>query len=155
MLGADLRLEQVLQTLLQNAVKDSPGGGPIDMRVERRNEAAAIASADYGIGIPAAAQAELCQRFYRADNVDGRQIGGLGIGLSLVKEIVAHHGGRIEVASQEGQGSTFTVYLPLAQTRRERAGTGPVGTYRGDGSGLPDGPPASHQRLEQRRPVPH
>jgi PAS domain S-box-containing protein len=154
-LGDDLRLEQVLQNLLQNAVKYSPDGGPIDVRVERRNEEVAIAIADHGMGIPAAAQAQLFQRFYRADNVDGRQIGGLGIGLYLVKEIVTHHGGRIEVASQEGQGSTFTVYLPLAETRKEIADTRPAGTYSGDGSGLPDGTHVPAQRLEQRRPVPH
>ena len=127
-LGDDLRLEQVLQNLLQNAVKYSPGGGPIHVRVDRRNEEVAIAIADQGIGIPAGAQAQLFQRFYRADNVAAWQIGGLGIGLYLVKEIVAHHDGRIEVASQEGQGSTFTVYLPLAETEGEIAGCGSTGT---------------------------
>jgi signal transduction histidine kinase len=127
-LGDDLRLEQVLQNLLQNAVKYSPGGGPIHLRVERRNEEAVISIADQGIGIPPAAQAQLFQRFYRADNVAAWQIGGLGIGLYLVKEIVAHHDGRIEVESQEGQGSRFTVYLPMAETRGEIAGTMPAGT---------------------------
>jgi signal transduction histidine kinase len=103
------------------------------MCVERRSDEAAITVADHGIGIPPAAQAQLFQRFFRADNVAG-QIGGLGIGLYLVKEIIAHHGGRIEVASQEGQGSTFTVYLPLAETGKELAGSVPAGTYSIDGS---------------------
>ena len=70
---------------------------------------------DNGIGIPKEAQERLFTRFYRAGNVDAEQIGGLGIGLYVVKEIVTLHGGTITVESVEGVGSTFTVCLPLSE----------------------------------------
>jgi signal transduction histidine kinase len=111
--GDDVRLEQVLQNLIGNAIKYSPEGGPVSIRLSRRNGQAYIEVADEGIGIPAPAQARLFQRFYRAGNVDPEQVGGLGIGLYVVKEIVAMHGGQIDVASEEGKGSSFTVRLPL------------------------------------------
>jgi signal transduction histidine kinase len=69
---------------------------------------------DHGIGIPAESVPRLFTRFYRADNVDPESISGMGIGLFVVKEIVSLHGGTVEVASQEGQGSTFSFTLPLA-----------------------------------------
>ena len=112
--GDELRLEQELQNLIGNAIKYSPDGGPVEVRVERRPGAAALAVRDYGIGIPAEALPRLGERFYRADNARLRQIAGMGMGLTIVSEIVARHGGRLEVESAEGQGSTFTVLLPLA-----------------------------------------
>lgn len=115
--GDQLRLEQVLQNLLQNAIKYSPGGGPILVRIDRQASAAGpvarLSVTDHGIGIPSDAQPQLFQRFYRAGNVDPRRISGLGIGLFVVNEIVTRHGGSIHVQSQEGVGSTFTVCLPL------------------------------------------
>jgi PAS domain S-box-containing protein len=113
--GDELRLEQVLQNLLSNAVKYSPAGGPIAVRVERQADRVSIAVADQGIGIPAANLPQLFERFYRADNVDQHQIGGMGIGLFVVRAIVELHGGQIDVASSEAGGSTFTVYLPVMQ----------------------------------------
>jgi signal transduction histidine kinase len=68
---------------------------------------------DRGMGIPAAALTRLFGRFYRAPNVDSQHISGMGLGLYVVKEIVALHGGRVEVISHEGEGSTFIVWLPL------------------------------------------
>lgn len=112
--GDELRLEQVLYNLVQNAVKYSPAGGQVQVRLERRGERACLAVADQGIGIPQQALGSLFQRYYRADNVEERGIGGLGIGLYVVKEIVSLHDGEIEVASSEGEGSTFTIYLPLS-----------------------------------------
>jgi PAS domain S-box-containing protein len=109
----ELRLEQVFHNLLDNAVKYSPQGGLIEVRLERRADQATIQVRDEGIGIPTEAFPNLFNRFFRAGNMDHAYIGGLGIGLYLVKEIVAQHGGAIEVESTEGQGSTFTVYLPL------------------------------------------
>jgi len=112
--GDDLRLEQVLQNLIQNAIKYSPPGALVTVRIERQDAYASVAVADHGIGIPEAALEQLFQRFYRAPNVDERQISGMGIGLFVVKEIVKLHGGAVEVDSIEGQGSTFTIRLPLA-----------------------------------------
>jgi signal transduction histidine kinase len=112
--GDALRLEQVLQNLVQNAIKYSPAGGPVRVQVERHADMASMTVADEGVGIPAASLPQLFQRFYRAPNTGGGYISGLGIGLYVVKEIVTLHGGRIEVASVEGQGSTFTVWLPMS-----------------------------------------
>ena len=112
--GDALRLEQVLQNLLQNAVKYSPQGGPIMVRVTREDGYAVLAVSDRGIGVPREAQAQLFQRFYRAAHAAARDISGMGIGLYVVREIVNRHGGTIEVESVEGAGSTFTVHLPLA-----------------------------------------
>jgi PAS domain S-box-containing protein len=111
--GDDLRLEQVLQNLIQNAIKYSPPGAPVTVRVEQQGAYAVVAVTDRGIGIPEAALAQLFQRFYRAPNVDERQISGMGIGLFVVKEIMLLHEGTVAVESVEGQGSTFTIRLPL------------------------------------------
>jgi PAS domain S-box-containing protein len=107
------RLEQVVQNLLQNALKYSPQGGVVTVRVYHQNDRAYLAISDQGIGIPQAAQANLFQQFYRATNVEAQQIQGMGIGLYVVKEIVTLHDGEITVKSREGEGSTFTVSLPL------------------------------------------
>ncbi len=112
-LGDELRLEQVIQNLLQNAVKYSPGGGAIaiDLRCER-NEAV-LSVSDQGVGIPADSLPRLFSRFYRASNINHRRISGMGLGLFIVREIIALHGGTIAVVSEEGRGSTFTIRLPL------------------------------------------
>ncbi len=111
--GDELRLEQVLLNLLQNAVKYSSADRPVEVRVERRERDVCLAVRDEGVGIPAAAMARLFQRFYRAENV---QVGtsGMGIGLYVVKQIVDLHGGMVDVESVEGQGSTFRVILPMS-----------------------------------------
>ena len=113
LLGDELRLEQVVQNLIQNAIKYSPGGGTVAVLVERHGANAYVRVSDQGIGIPATALPQLFRRFYRAPNADSQHISGMGIGLYVVKEIVELHGGTVEVASQEHQGSTFTISLPL------------------------------------------
>jgi signal transduction histidine kinase len=117
--GDDLRLEQVLQNLIQNAIKYSSPGAPVALRVERRGDTACVAVVDQGMGIPQEALSQLFQRFYRAPNVDEHQISGMGIGLYVVKEIITLHNGTVAVESIEGQGSTFTICLPLAGTGDE------------------------------------
>lgn len=114
-LGDDMRLEQVLQNLLHNAIKYSPNGGTLTVRVTQHGDEARLSVSDEGIGIPQDAQAQLFQRFFRAANVGEQHISGLGIGLYVVREIVARHGGTIDVSSSENAGATFTVRLPLAQ----------------------------------------
>jgi PAS domain S-box-containing protein len=111
--GDELRLEQVLQNLIQNALKYSPDGQPVVVHVEQRSEHAAVAVTDHGIGIPTTALPRLFGRFYRAPNAESQQIGGMGVGLYVVKEIITLHNGEIAVESVEGQGSTFTIALPL------------------------------------------
>jgi PAS domain S-box-containing protein len=113
--GDMLRLEQVLQNLIQNAVKYSPNGGAIHVQLRQEGATACVDVTDNGIGIPKEALERLFTRFYRAGNVEAEQISGLGIGLYVVKEIVTLHGGTITVESVEGVGSTFTVCLPLSE----------------------------------------
>ncbi|HRC77868.1 MAG TPA: ATP-binding protein, partial [Kouleothrix sp.] len=111
--GDALRLEQVLQNLVGNAVKYSPAGGVVSIRARRDDQHMYVEVADQGMGIPASALPHLFQRFYRATNVDARQISGMGIGLYVVREIVHMHGGTVHASSTEGQGSTFVVTLPI------------------------------------------
>lgn len=112
--GDELRLAQVFQNLIDNAIKYSPNGGPIAVTLERRGDRAVIEVADCGLGIPADELPSLFQQFYRAGNIDPRKISGMGIGLYVIREIVTQHGGSVDVESHEGQGSTFRVILPLA-----------------------------------------
>jgi signal transduction histidine kinase len=119
--GDALRLEQVVQNLVQNAAKYSPAGGPITVELAAEDGSARLAVTDRGIGIPAAAIPQLFQRFYRAPNVETHQIAGMGVGLFVVREIVGLHGGAVDVQSTEGAGSTFTVRLPLLAAAAQAA----------------------------------
>ncbi len=114
--GDELRLEQVIQNLVGNAVKYSPRGGTIMLAVTAEAQVVRVTVTDEGIGIPAEALPQLFQRFYRATNTQTYHIVGLGIGLFVAKEIVERHGGTITVASQEGIGSSFTISLPDASS---------------------------------------
>jgi signal transduction histidine kinase len=109
------RFEQVLGNLINNAVKYSPAGGTIAISVcaaEVEREAL-VSIRDAGIGIPRDQQAQLFNRFARADNARKAGIGGTGLGLYLCRELVERQGGRIWFESDEGKGSTFHVALPL------------------------------------------
>lgn len=118
--GDELRLEQVLQNLLGNAVKYSPQGGTVHVWVAQHNTDVHVSISDQGIGVPPEAIPHLFTRFYRVDSTETQHINGLGLGLYVVKEILTLHGGSIEVTSTVGAGSTFTVCLPLVQVE-ERA----------------------------------
>ena len=111
-----LRLERLLDNLIGNAIKYSPAGGEVlvDVRQEQVNGAgwAVLAVQDSGIGIPAAELSQIFERFYRGRNTS-RQMLGSGIGLASAQQIVREHRGTIAVASTQGQGSTFTVRLPI------------------------------------------
>lgn len=111
--GDELRLEQVLQNLMQNAAKYSAPTAPIVIEVSQRGPYACVVVRDTGIGIPQRSLSQVFERFYRAPNVDQGNISGTGIGLYVVKQIVKLHGGEVTVESIEGEGSTFTVSLPL------------------------------------------
>nr|MBA3530400.1 PAS domain S-box protein [Ardenticatenales bacterium] len=110
--GDELRLEQALHNLIQNAIKYSPDGGTIAVHAARRNGQITVSISDEGIGIPTDALPRLFHRFYRGENAEAMGIGGMGMGLYVVRHIVEAHGGTIDVASEEGQGSTFTLTLP-------------------------------------------
>jgi signal transduction histidine kinase len=115
------RIERALDNLLSNAVKYSPEGGEVLVQVEQVDAVtAAFSVQDHGVGIPSADLPRIFEQFHRAANVEGR-ISGTGIGLASAHQVVSLHGGVIEVASQEGQGATFTVRIPLAGPRAPRA----------------------------------
>lgn len=105
------RLQQVIANLLDNAIKYSPNKGQITITARRENAQALISVADNGIGIPAHEIDKIWDRLYRGDR--SRSQRGLGLGLSLVRAIVQAHGGTVSVHSEENNGSTFTVILPL------------------------------------------
>jgi len=111
MVGDPKLLFQVFSNLLANAIKYSPGGGTIDVDAGIAADAVVIAIADHGIGIPRTDLNRLFERYHRGSNVSG--IVGTGVGLYLVKMAVDMHGGSVEVESQEGKGSRFTVRLPI------------------------------------------
>ena len=110
------RLEQVMFNLLTNAFAHARGAAPIDVRLRQEDGEAALAVRDYGGGIAADQLPHLVSRFYQVARPDRPSQGGLGLGLFICQELVAAHGGRIAVASMEGEGTTFTVWLPLTET---------------------------------------
>lgn len=111
--GDEERLAQALVNLVHNAIKFSPDGAPVVIRVARRGPDVAIAVTDEGPGIPADARTRIFERFYKVDRSRARG-GGTGLGLAIARHIVEGHGGRIELESREDRGSTFTVVLPVA-----------------------------------------
>jgi signal transduction histidine kinase len=116
--GDTRRLRQVAANLLDNALKYSPNGGPVQVSAAPLPEGGVTFSVqDHGIGIPAVHIGKLFQRFYRVDTGLAREIGGTGLGLAICRRIVEEHGGQITVSSTEGEGSTFTVTLPGAPSR--------------------------------------
>ncbi len=109
------RLEQVLFNLLTNASTHAPSATAIDVRLRRVGAEAALEVQDYGRGIAADQLPHLFARFYQVARADRPSQDGLGLGLFICQELIAAHGGRITVASTEGQGTTFTVWLPLLE----------------------------------------
>jgi len=122
-LDADLtRLAQVVGNLLNNAAKYTPEGGRIAVSLRTEGGDAVIAVSDNGLGIPADMQAQVFQLFTQVETHTDRARGGLGIGLALVKQLVAMHGGQVSAESAgPGQGSVFTVRIPLAAAQQAAA----------------------------------
>jgi signal transduction histidine kinase len=122
------RLRRVLDNLLGNAIKYSPSGGIVSVRVERAERPdgpwAVVTVSDQGVGIPAEDQPYVFRRFHRGGNVVGR-IEGTGIGLARAYQVVRQHGGEIELDSREGEGATFTLSLPLTSSARARPQSSP------------------------------
>jgi two-component system, OmpR family, sensor histidine kinase SenX3 len=114
--GSENQLVTAVTNLLDNAVAYSPERTEVAVGVHHRGEMVEIAVKDQGIGIHAADQERIFERFYRVDPARSRDTGGTGLGLAIVKHIVSNHRGQITVWSQPGAGSTFTLRLPASAT---------------------------------------
>src|SRR5262249_29930894 len=118
MLGDSTRLQQVVWNLLTNAVKFTPEGGHVELRMEGAADNIRITVSDNGKGIEPAFLPFVFDRFRQADSSSARRVGGLGLGLPVVEHVLEWHGGTIPAASEGvGRGSTFTVTLPRQQLK--------------------------------------
>ena len=108
-------LFQACANLLDNAIKYTPSGGRIWLRLSVSGASALLEVRDTGIGIGPEHLERIFERFYRVDQARSRELGGTGLGLAIVKHVVLSHGGTVQVESQAGVGSTFTIELPLLQ----------------------------------------
>ena len=102
----------MVYNLCDNAVKYNKPGGEVEVTVEQRESEVLLAVRDTGIGIPAAHQDRIFERFYRVDKSHSKEIGGTGLGLSIVKHGAQFHGARIEMESEVGAGTAVTILFP-------------------------------------------
>lgn len=117
------KLERVVENLVANAIKYSPPGATVTVEVQRTGDRAILSVSDTGHGIPAKDVPHVFEKFYRAKNRDTQAVAGTGLGLAIVKLIVEAHGGEVTLRSALGQGSTFTVRLPMTGPRPAQAST--------------------------------
>jgi heavy metal sensor kinase len=120
--GDRARLKQIVVNLLDNSIKYTPAGGAITLRVATQADEALLEVSDTGIGIPPDALPHVFERFFRVDKARSRELGGAGLGLSIVKSICTAHGGRVDVESTVGVGSRVRVFFPHANGTREQSG---------------------------------
>jgi signal transduction histidine kinase len=116
------RLELAFGHLIDNAIKFSPGGGTVTLRAWSDQDWVHLSVSDQGIGIAPEHLKRIFERFYQVDGTTTRRFSGMGVGLALVWEIVEVHGGTVDVESEPGQGSTFTISLPAAHDRARTSG---------------------------------
>jgi signal transduction histidine kinase/CheY-like chemotaxis protein len=139
--GDQDRLQQVVWNLVSNAVKFTPKGGRVEVRVEGTGSSVEIAVNDTGQGISPEFMPYLFDRFRQADKSSGRRHAGLGLGLAIVRQLVELHGGSIRAESAGvGQGATFTVSLPILSVRSRAMGEGKWGKWAVGSSALPGRP---------------
>ena len=121
-MGSRLRLEQALLNLVANAIKFNKPGGEVRIRAcVTADDRVALTVSDTGVGIPSEDLPRIFERFYRVDKGRSRQVGGTGLGLTIVKHVIERMNGTIEVQSQLREGSTFTAHLPLAREAEQAA----------------------------------
>jgi two-component system phosphate regulon sensor histidine kinase PhoR len=121
LLGAETELHSILQNLITNAIKYTPPEGTVTVRFWADHLGAHVAVADTGIGIASEHLPRLTERFYRVDAGRSRKLGGSGLGLAIVKHALQRHGGHLDIASQEGKGSTFTCHFPPERVMDRKA----------------------------------
>jgi signal transduction histidine kinase len=117
--GDEALLRRLIVKLIENAISYTPAGGNVSLFLEAREEELRILVSDTGIGIGAKAKEHVFEPFYRADKARSRGDAGPGLGLSIVKRVAELHEGRVEVKSEPGNGSTFTVLLPHQNTTHQ------------------------------------
>ena len=118
-IGDRVRIEQVLINIISNAIKYTPDGGVINLYSGSSGNQVWVKVTDNGIGIPKEDLPRVFERFYRVDKARSRESGGTGLGLSIASEIIAKHGGQIDLQSEPGQGTTVTVTLPMERDEHE------------------------------------
>jgi two-component system phosphate regulon sensor histidine kinase PhoR len=118
---AEKPIERAIVNLISNAIHYTPSGGEVVVRTRRENDWVVVSVRDTGIGISPDALPHIFERFYRSKEVK-RSIQGTGLGLTIVKEIVQQHGGRVQVSSDLGKGSVFEIWLPAAPYSNEIVG---------------------------------
>jgi PAS domain S-box-containing protein len=115
-LGDELQISQVINNLISNAIKYSPDSNKVDVYINRVGNFVKVSVTDYGMGISSQDKAKIFERFYRAKHIQ-KKFPGLGIGLYISHEIVAHHKGTLWVESEVGEGSTFSFTLPIIKNQ--------------------------------------
>jgi two-component system sensor histidine kinase SenX3 len=136
--GSESQLVTAVANLAENAVAYSPEGSRVVLTLRREDDLVAVEVADQGIGIPPEDLDRIFERFYRSDRARSRATGGTGLGLAIVKHIATNHGGRVDVTSAPGEGSTFTLRLP-ARPPQDSGGSPTAGGIDGEGTdGDPD-----------------
>jgi two-component system phosphate regulon sensor histidine kinase PhoR len=126
LLGSESELHSIFANLVSNAVKYTPATGRIDIRWWADDRGGHVEVRDTGIGIPGEHLPRLTERFYRVDAGRSRKLGGSGLGLAIVKHALQRHGGRLDVQSVEGQGSTFTCHFPGSRLTSREASEWPA-----------------------------
>ena len=119
--GSEVKLSRLLLILVDNAIKYTPGGGTVTLVAGRQPSAVTIAVADTGVGIAADDVAHIFERFWRADKVRSRDVSGAGLGLPIARQIAEQHGAQLDVWSEPGRGSVFTLRMPAVAAAREQA----------------------------------
>jgi two-component system, OmpR family, sensor histidine kinase SenX3 len=112
--GSQRDLALLVRNLIDNAIRYSHGGGQVDVRVDSDGNDVLLRVSDTGIGVPSRDISRIFERFYRVDRARSRETGGTGLGLAIVKHVVENHGGKVEVESELGRGTTFLIRLPAA-----------------------------------------
>jgi two-component system, OmpR family, phosphate regulon sensor histidine kinase PhoR len=112
--GDRAQLALLISNLVDNALRYTQNRGKVCIRLETLETRAVLQVADNGRGIPSNELTRIFERFYRVDKARARQTGGTGLGLAIVRHVVEGHGGSVDVESELGRGSTFTVNLPVA-----------------------------------------
>ena len=107
-------LSEIIQNLVGNAIRYTDPGGVVNVRTSRDNGDALVVVSDTGVGIPARDIPRVFERFYRVDSARSRETGGTGLGLAIVRHVADRHGGSVDVESELGAGTTFTMRLPIS-----------------------------------------